>query len=397
MSRTVEIIGRYEGERMRFANDDGSSVVIGSLRASHHSKEILSSAGLDPDGSITIKGEDDDTLEPSNTYRFIGTFSNYFNRRLGRDEKQFHFRTFVSHVPHDADGMIRYLVENGKGNGIGPSKAKKLVDHFGVDSVLVECRSNPDLVSKICNIDPEFAGRFAAKLEARKATENAKIELDNLLSGRNFPRSLPGRLIKEWGNKAADVVRTEPYRLMQFRGVGFKLADRLYMELGHDPRSLLRQSLFLWYTMARDNSGHSWFPADTKVRELQKSIGGAEVDYRSAIKLGRELGKIDVDYYGAIATLRTDRDHHLRENGELLWLAEGKVASQEEELATMISEALTEKQTAMLTIYEDTEVVESIPASVARCARCGRALTADEVYVFDGKPYGPTCIERVTQ
>ena len=139
----------------------------------------------------------------------------------------------------------------------------------------------------------------------------------------------------------------------------------------------------------------SWFPADKQVRELQRSIGGVDVDYRSAIKFGRELGKIDVGHYGAIATLRSDREGSLRENGELLWIAEGKVSSQEEELATMISDAMTEKQTAMLTIYEDFEVVESVPVSVARCARCGRALTADEVFVLDGRPYGPTCIEKV--
>lgn len=394
-ARTIEIVGRYEGERFSFASEIGS-VVIGSVRLQGESKDLAAEYGVkDPYGSVTIKGDDDGTLEPMKTYRFIGHFSNYTNRRTGIEERQFHFRTFVPHVPHDADGLVQYLTEVGKGNGIGPSKARKLVETFGADEVLMLCRNEPETVATLVKIELELARRFAAKLEAQKATENSKLEIDRLLSGRKFPRSLSARLIKEWGNKAAEIITEDPFKLMQFKGVGFKLADNLYLELGKDPASIDRQALYLWYLMDSDNAGHCWFSAESQVRTMQKNVG-FEVDYRGAILRGREFREIDPKHYGAISTIRTASiDGAPAAEGGCLWLADGKVAQQEELLARLIATASTESTATTLTLYEDVEVTETIPASVARCFRCGRALTADEVFVLNGKPYGPTCIGKV--
>ncbi len=395
MSRTIELTARYEAERFRFENPDGT-MIIGMVKLQGDSKSIAREHGVtDPHGQLAIKGELTDELEPGNTYRFLGTFSNYTNRRTGLTEKQLHFRTYVAHVPQDADGLARYLVDCGKGNGIGPAKAKRLVERFGVDSVLEVCRTEPEQVAAVASIDLELAQRFASKLDSQKETQHAKIELDRLLSGKGFPRSLAGRLLKEFGNEAAQRLIDDPYILMNFRGVGFRLADKLYMELGKDPASIDRQALYLWYTMASDTEGHSWFPADHAVRQLQRSIG-RDVDYRAAIVRGREYGQRSEDHYGAIASIRTDgQDGPLRADGSFLWLAEGKVASQEARLAELLVDAMTEAREQRLTIYRDCEIVEQIPASVARCHRCGRALTADIVHVIDGKPYGPTCVEKV--
>lgn len=395
MARTVELTARFEAERYRFANADGV-VIIGAVKLVGESKSIARDHGIeDPYGHMAIKGELTDPLEPGSTYRFLGTFSNYTNRRTGIVEKQLHFRTYVPHVPQDVDGIARYLVDCGKGNGIGPAKARKLVDRFGVDDVLETCRTNPELVATVASIDVDAAQRLASKLESQKQTQHAKIELDQLLTGKGFPRSLAGRLIKEYGNQAAAIVTADPYILMNFRGVGFRLADKLYMELGKDPAAINRQALYLWYSMASDTNGHSWFPAEQAVKQLQNTIG-RDVDYRAAIIRGREYGQLDAEHYGAIASIRTDGETGpLRADGSFLWLAEGKVASQEMKLAELIVDAMTEQREQSLTIYQDLEIVETIPASVARCHRCGRALTAEVVHVVDGKPYGPTCVGKV--
>jgi hypothetical protein len=396
MSRTLELTARYETERCRFANADNVTI-IGSVRLANGSRELAAEYGVsDPHGSLAIKGEETgESLIPGTTYRFLGQFSNYTNRRTGQVEKQFHFRTFTQHVPADPEGMVRYLVECGKGNGIGPAKAKKLVESFGVEEVLEQCRRDPERIAMIAKIDVEQAQRLSDKLRAQQATEAAKIELDQLLTGKGFPRSLPGRLLKEWGNQAAAIIVEDPYKLMQFKGVGFKLADKLYMELGKDPASIDRQALYLWYAMASDSNGHSWFPAEAAVRELRRSVGPG-ADYRAAIIRGRDYGQIDESHYGAIASIRTDGvDGPLRSDGDTLWLAEGKVAAQEQRLAELITRAITEGSDQVLTLWQDSEIFEQMPASVARCHRCGRALTADTVHVIDGKPYGPTCVGKV--
>lgn len=399
MSKTVEIIGRFEGERFRFSNPGGSSVIVGSVRLDASSKDLAKAAGVDDvDRPLAVKGEDDFTLEPRRTYRFLGTFNQYTNKRSGEIEKQFHFRTFVPHIPPTLEGITAHVASCGRGCGIGPAKAKRLVEHFGPETALDSIRQHPEIVARVANIDIELANRLSDVLKSQQATENAKIELDRLLSNRGFPKTLAGRLIKEWGNKAPEIVATEPYRLMAFRGIGFKLADKLYIELGHDPKAIDRQALCLWYSIASDTAGHSWFPASECVARLQSMVGTG-VDYRAAILRAREWwGEVGEDHYGAVASIRTDSaTGRIDENGDQLWLAEGKVARQEQRLAELICEASGEpaREVSNLLVFETEERTERVSASVMRCTRCGRALTADTVFVVNGKPYGPTCIRSV--
>ena len=395
MSKSLEITGKYNGERFRFENAGSDPVIIGSIRLCNGSKEAATKAGIDPDESLTIKGQaDDDDLEPGRTYRFFGTWTDYRNARRGTQEKQFAFRTFVPHIPHDVDGLIDYLSHAGRGNGIGPSKAAMLVEHFGVDDVLPGCRESAERVSKICKIRLDQAAAFNRKLTEQAATENATLEVDRLLNGRGFPRTLGRAVIKQWGNLAAEQIATDPYSLMQFRGVGFGLTDKLYISLGKDPLAIDRQALCLWYGMASDTDGHTWFTAQDAVSRLSRTIGG-EIDYRAAIIRGKEYGQISEAHYGAIASLRTDATGAISETGENVWLAEGKYAAAELCVAAGIAEALGESKTREITTFENIECIEREVMTHATCQLCSRQLTAPVVNVLNGKPYGPTCINHV--
>jgi hypothetical protein len=396
MSRTLELTARYETERCRFQNADNVTI-IGSVRLANGSRELAAEHGVsDPHGSLAIKGEETgESLIPGTTYRFLGQFSTTRTVEPVRSKSSFTFERSRNTFPPIPKAWCDTSSSAARGTGSGlrrrRSSSSRSVSRR-CSSSAVEIRNASRLIAKI---DVEQAQRLSDKLRAQQATEAAKIELDQLLTGKGFPRSLPGRLIREWGNQAAAIIVEDPYKLMQFKGVGFKLADKLYMELGKDPASIDRQALYLWYAMASDSNGHSWFPAEAAVRELRRSVGPG-ADYRAAIIRGRDYGQIDESHYGAIASIRTDGvDGPLRSDGDTLWLAEGKVAAQEQRLAELITRAITEGSDQVLTLWQDSEIFEQMPASVARCHRCGRALTADTVHVIDGKPYGPTCVGKV--
>lgn len=395
MAKSIEITGKYQGERFRFENAGSDPVIIGSIRLGRSSKEQAILAGIDPDEPVTIKGQaDDEDLEHGRTYRFFGGWVDYKNARRGTREKQFAFRTFVAHIPHDVDGLIDYLSHVGRGNGIGPSKAAMLVEFFGVDDVLAGCRESAEQVAKICKIRLDQAASFNKKLSEQAATENATLEVDRLLNGRGFPKTLGRAVIKQWGNLAAEQIATDPYSLMQFRGVGFGLTDKLYISLGKDPLSIDRQALCLWYGMASDNDGHTWFTAADAVSRLTKTIGG-NIDYRAAILRGKEYGQLSESHYGAIASLRTDTTGAICEDGESVWLAEGKNAAAEKCVADGIAAALHESRTREITTFANIEHIETEVMKHATCQRCYRQLTAPVVHVLDGKPFGPTCINYV--
>ena len=77
-------------------------------------------------------------------------------------------------------------------------------------------------------------------------------------------------------------------------------------------------------------------------------------------------------------------------------MAEGRKAGAEERLADLIVAAMNETQPHRVTQWEEQEIVETQILDHARCRRCSRQLTAPEVHIWNGRPYGPTCITTIT-
>ena len=400
MSKTLEIIARFQGERVRWPISDpeceGDYTLIGTASVAESSADDCRAAGVDPEDPLTIKGTaNDEDIERGGTYRFFGTWSRYFNRYHGQNETQFVFRSFVRHVPHDPEGVADYLSSAGRGYGIGPRKAMDLVKAHGVDAVLRVCRENVGAVMECTKITIDNATMFAAKLQEQAATEHATLEVDRILNGRGFPRTTARKAIKVWGNRAAEVIAESPYILMQFRGVGFRLADRLWRELGKDPRAIERQTMCLWHAIASNNDGHTWFPVESAIREMSKVIGG-EIDPRAAILAAKKIAESDPNAHGAIVTARTEElEGVLTDGGPCLWLAEGKNAAAEDSVAKNVAKAVLESMGGHYSRFEQTEHAEQVVLDFARCQRCHRPLTANAVYTLGGRPYGPTCIGYV--
>lgn len=400
MSKTLEIIARYQGERVRWPISDpeceGDYTLIGTASVAKSSADDCRAAGVDPEDLLTIKGTaNDEDIERGGTYRFFGTWATYHNRYHNKRETQFVFRSFVRHVPHDPEGVADYLASSGKGYGIGPRKAMDLVKVHGVDAVLRVCRENVGAVMECTKISIDNATMFAAKLQEQAATEHATLEVDRILNGRGFPRTTARKAIKVWGNRAAEVIAESPYILMQFRGVGFRLADRLWKELGKDPRAIERQTMCLWHAIASNNDGHTWFPVESAIREMSKVIGG-EIDPRAAILSAKKIAESDPNAHGAIVTARTEElDGVLSDGGPCLWLAEGKNAAAEDSVAKNVAKAVLESMGGHYSRFEQTEHAEQVVLDFARCQRCHRPLTANAVYTLGGRPYGPTCVGYV--
>jgi len=384
-TRLQEIEVRYIGERIRW----GETVVVNVVLC-NGSVAAAQAAGVTTD-RITAKGDaEKDELKPGQSYRLYGTWSTY------RDERQFAFKTFVPVVAHDRDGVVAYLEAAGRGAGVGMGTAHKAWDKWGGDAVRV-IRENPRVLLELNKrITDEELSAIGDRLKAQEKTENAQIEVTNLLAGRGFPKSLFRKTIKTWGNKAAIRIRRDPYQLMRFRGCGFKLCDKLYLELGLNPSALRRQALCAWYAIASNNEGHVWFPLDVAKQAVRQAIG-RDADPDKAIELAERLGRLSPNHYGALATIRTaGRNGAVSEYGDHVWVAEGRKARQEAMLADLLVDALEEVHPQTVTRYEDFETIEQQVLDHARCQRCSRMLTAAEVHIWNGKPFGPTCIQAIS-
>lgn len=317
-SRTIEIKAVFLRERIRFDNGN-SQTFIGDIRL------ISSPPGEFDLGELpcSIKGEaEPDELRQLGSYLFFGQWSRYTNQRTRQSENQFRFISFVESQPLDRDSVINYLKTKGKGCGVGQAKALRLVEKFGSDAVRI-AREQPEVVAAAASISPEQATHLAAVLQLDAHRENCHIELMGLLKGRGFPKKTPDEAMKRWGNQAPELLKRDPYKLMTFRGCGFKRADQMYLSLGLAPERLKRQALCAWYALASESSGDTWFPVDKCVGLINSSIGGTSANPKKAILLAKRAKMIDArrDNQGRVWVAELKKSRHEKAIAKSLQLA----------------------------------------------------------------------------
>lgn len=320
MSDPIEITGKFLRDRYRFAGDNGDTVI-----AEVHCGD---------DGRATVKGiAGIDDLIAGVTYRFFGKWTNYKNKRTGMSERQFSFTSFVGLAPIDRDAIIGYLASHGAGHGLGKVRAARLWELLGEDAVRIARTDPTRVVAELKSVGLRFselnATNLAASLQADEAVEAIKLDLTSLITGRGFPRNLVNVLIQTWGNRAATILRRNPYRLLKFGGCGFKRCDSMYLDLGLNPARLKRQAVCAWHSIDRDNDGHTWHSRNVPDAFLRTHIGGAGPNVERALELATRAK--------LIAEVRTvGPDGPISENGDYRWFADYKQAAYERQLSERI-------------------------------------------------------------
>lgn len=334
MSNLIELKATYTRQAFRFENESADVIVGGINLVDGVSEELAAQVDElgDRFGGYSIKGPlDSDELKVNNTYLFYGKWTTYHRKRDGLTELQFVFQTYVETQPYSKAGVIAYLK---KCPGIGIGIAHAIWEKFHSQSVKM-LREQPESVAcGISRLSDETAQEASVFLTAIKDIEDCTIGLMGLLEGRGFPKATAKRAMEKWGNRAKQIIQRDPYRLMDFRGCGFKKCDSMYLELGYDPARLKRQALCAWYYIARNASGNTWLSAESIVQEIQANVGAVEAQPYKALILARRAKMIAVKRtagpFGPITETK---------EGSYVWLAEYKKARQEEEIARLLREA----------------------------------------------------------
>lgn len=234
--------------------------------------------------------------------------------------KQFHAKTFVPCEPAERRAVTKYLE---KAPRVGPVIAGRLWEEYGAEAVR-KLREEPrEAAFGVRGLSTAGAREAAAWLEERKATEDCSVKLVGLLAGYGFPRDLHKALTALHGNRAAAMVRKNPYLLKDFPRCGFAKCDRLYLDLGLNPNRRKRQALCMAYGLESDPSGNTWYPVAFVERTLAKYIGPAERNGPAAASLAKRAGLLRVR--------RTQPDNQP-------WFADAGKADNEGRLAARVAE-----------------------------------------------------------
>lgn len=324
----IEITGKFLRERFRFENDTGD-VIIGDVHLADNAK-----AG----GIASIKGPAElGQLCPNIRYRFFGKWTKY------KGQNQFSFQTFVALAPVDRESVIAYLANHGAGHGLGKVRAGKLWEQFGEDAVKI-ARTEPETISKFLTsagfrYKLENAQALATTLADDEATENIKLDLTTLLNGRGFPKQLTQIIIQEWGNRAAEIIRKNPYRLLKFAGCGFKRCDAMYLDLKLPAAALKRQALCAWYSLEQNTDGHTWFGWKVPDAYLRANIAGAGLRLDDALKLGKRAHILDeINTDGEQGAIIESTNGNINQGGAR-WFADSRKAKNERTIAKVVVRA----------------------------------------------------------
>ena len=169
--------------------------------------------------------------------------------------RQFKAETLTCVAPRSLKGIERYLA-SGLIKGIGPVLAKRIVDTFGEETMMVLSHQSGRL-----NEVPKLG---ASKIrQIRESWHQNETMRENMIFGQTYGISIVKmtKIVRKYGPDAVAIVKADPYRLCRdIWGIGFATADKIALSVGIPKDSPLRARASISYTLETEaeEGGHCW-------------------------------------------------------------------------------------------------------------------------------------------
>ena len=166
---------------------------------------------------------------------------------------QFKIAQFKSKLPASVHGIRKYL-GSGLIHGIGKSYAKKIVDHFGADTLKIISEDSGRL-----HEIPGIGRQRAKSIKIAWDEQSTVRDLMMFLQTYGITPSQCVRLVKKYGSGAKRILQDEPYRLAEdIERIGFKTADKIALNLGFPTNSKERIDAGIMHTIRLlEDEGHT--------------------------------------------------------------------------------------------------------------------------------------------
>lgn len=183
--------------------------------------------------------------------------------------KQFKTEFYNTMLPTTRDGVIRYLSSSAV-YGIGKSMAKRIVDHFGDDTMNI---INYD-TDRLLEIDGIGKKKLAGIVESLQQNQGMR-EVMLFLQTYGITALFASKIYNKFGRSAINLVKENPYMLAEeIDGIGFLTADKVARAMGVELNSPLRINASVQYILKQSASeGHTYLPKDVLVQQVKKMTG----------------------------------------------------------------------------------------------------------------------------
>ncbi len=191
------------------------------------------------------------TLTPGESIRCQGNWKHHASHGM-----QFDVVSFTTKTPSDAMGIQKYL-ESGLIKGIGIHFAKKIIAHFGTDTLdIIDQR--PEALLEIEGIGEKRVEKIKSSWDAQRSIRNVMI----FLHSHNIRPSFAQKIYKLYGEQTIEKIKENPYNLAKhIFGIGFKSADDIAQKIGIDHNSPIRIQAGITHLLWElSTEGHVCFP-----------------------------------------------------------------------------------------------------------------------------------------
>jgi exodeoxyribonuclease V alpha subunit len=203
--------------------------------------------------------------------------------------EQFEVQQYTETKPSTLTGIEKYL-GSGLIKGVGPVMAKRIVAHFGLETLEV-IENDRERLSEVPGIGKKRVSMIKAAWAAQKAIKDVMI----FLQGHGVSTTYAVKIFKQYGSKAIAKVTENPYQLADdIYGIGFHTADKIAQNVGVSPWSKYRYRSGLLHvlTQAADD-GHCFLPQPELI-ELATDLlshGGHEAEIEGVQGMIEEMAE----------------------------------------------------------------------------------------------------------
>ncbi|WP_250126637.1 ATP-dependent RecD-like DNA helicase [Chroococcidiopsis sp. CCMEE 29] len=234
-------------------------------RLTYHSPESgYSVARLKAPGErdlITIIGSFAN-IQPGQTLRLSG-----FWREHPKYGGQFQVIKYQETKPATITGIEKYL-GSGLIKGVGPVTAKRIVAHFGLETLDIIENSIERLIEV-----PGIAKKRVKMIQTAWETQKAIKEVMLFLQSHGVSTTYAVKIFKQYGDQSIEIVTNNPYQLAtDIYGIGFVTADAIARNLGIAPGSEYRYRAGIIHVLSEAaEDGHCFLPqAELVERVVQR-------------------------------------------------------------------------------------------------------------------------------
>jgi exodeoxyribonuclease V alpha subunit len=203
--------------------------------------------------------------------------------------QQFEVEQYTETKPATLTGLEKYL-GSGLIKGVGPVTAKRIVAHFGLETLeIIETKT--ERLIEVPGIGKKRVKMIQKAWETQKAIKEVMV----FLQGHGVSTTYAVKIFKQYGAKAIATVTDNPYQLADdIYGIGFLTADRIAQNVGVSPWSKYRYKSGLLHVLSQAaEDGHCFLPQP----ELMKlsvellTTDGHEADLEAVCTIIEDMGQ----------------------------------------------------------------------------------------------------------